>query len=92
MSFGPGGNISYGSANNGGTLTINGTPYTLLYSMSAAQNINDALNGNYALATPLDATGVANWTPIGTDGAGNVLNSGNGFDGTLRGWATRSRI
>ena len=50
------------------------------------QNINGGnLSGNYALAKPLDATGVANWTPIGTDASGNALNDGRGFSGTFQG-------
>ena len=44
------GSINYGSTNNGGTLTINGTAYTLLYSMSEVQNIDSNLGGNYALS------------------------------------------
>ena len=91
------GSINYGSTNNGGTLTINGTAYTLLYSMSDVQGINSSnatLSGNYALATSLDASSVTNWIPIGTDGAGaldffnhpqGVLNSSNGFSGVFAG-------
>ncbi len=47
------------------------------------QNINGNLTGNFALATPLDATGVSGWILIGTDGSGNVQNAGNGFAGTF---------
>jgi filamentous hemagglutinin family protein len=87
-SFGPRSDINYGSTNHGGTLTVNGTSYTLLYSMSGVQNINGsstALGGDYALATSLDATSVTNWIPIGTNGAGVVSNSGNGFAGVFDG-------
>ncbi len=73
-----------GGAASGATLEINSTPYTLLYDMAGVQNINSGLTGNYALATSLDATGLAGWTPLGTDGAGNALTS-NGFDGVFDG-------
>ena len=55
--------------------------------MGDVANINatgTTLAGDYALAKPLDATGVT-WTPIGTNGAGTVLNSGNGFTGAFQG-------
>jgi hypothetical protein len=88
LSFGSGGNISYGGTNNGGTLTINGTPYTLLYTMSDVQNINSssaALSANYALADSPNAASVTSWVPLGTNGNNTVLNSGNGFSGTFEG-------
>ncbi len=67
--------VDYGPTNNGGKLTINGTSYKLLYTMAQVQAINATnsdLSKNYALATPLNASSVSNWTPLGTDGAGNV--------------------
>lgn len=85
---GGGGNYSFNtgmSATLSGanaSLTINGTHYTLLHSMADVQNINNNLSGSYALASPLDATGVS-WIPLGTDGAGNI--SGSGFTGTFAG-------
>ncbi|MGD0142967.1 MAG: filamentous hemagglutinin N-terminal domain-containing protein [Rhizomicrobium sp.] len=90
LSFGLGskgfaGNVSYGPTDNGGTLSINGTPYTLIYSVSDLQNINANLRGNYALAGSINASGATNWTPIGTDGPGDIANSGNGFSGTFEG-------
>jgi filamentous hemagglutinin family protein len=88
ISFGAGGSVQYtGTPNIGQRLTIDGQAYTLLYSMSDVQNINATsatLAGDYALAKPLDATGVT-WTAIGTNGAGTVLNSGNGFTGAFQG-------
>ncbi len=97
-SFAPGSSVNYGSTNNGGSLFIsssgNGTnavSYTLLYCMITAvcgnnvQGINGNLTGNYALATSLDATGVAGWAPIGTNGTGTILNGGNGFAGAFEG-------
>jgi filamentous hemagglutinin family protein len=81
-----GASIDFGSQNHGGALTINGTAFTLLYNMKQVQNINANLNGDYALATPLNAQTTASWIPIGTDGAGNILNAnGLGFDGTFEG-------
>ena len=85
LSFGKGDSIDYGTTNNGGTLNINGTAYSLLYSMSDVQAVNSSLNGTYALATSLDATGTSGWVPLGTDGAGNAGNSGNGFAGIFEG-------
>ena len=83
------GSISFtGGSSSGASFAINGTPYTLLYSMSDVQNIsasNTALAGNYALATSLDATSILSWTPIGTDGQDNIRNSGNGFTGVFAG-------
>jgi len=84
LSFAVGDSINYGSTNNGGTLSINGTAYTLLYGMSDVQSINSGLTGKYALATSLDATATSSWTPIGTnspafsgifDGLGNTINN-----------------
>jgi filamentous hemagglutinin family protein len=84
-----GGSVQFtGAPNSGQSLTINGNPYTLLYSMSGLQSINassTSLSGNYALAMPLDASAVTSWTPIGTNGTGTILNSGNGFNGTFQG-------
>ena len=87
LSFGKGDSIDYGATNNGGTLGINGTAYSLLYSMSdlAGINTNSALGGNYALATSLDATSTSGWAPLGTDGASNVYNTGQGFAGIFDG-------
>ncbi len=87
LSFAQGDSIDYGATNNGGTLSINGSAYTLLYSMSdlAGINTNSALAGNYALATSLDATTTSGWAPLGTDGAGNIGNTGNGFAGIFDG-------
>jgi len=76
-----------GAEGLGQSLTINGTPYTLIFTMSELQNTNNNLNGTYALATPLDAatdpTTPASWIPIGTNGQGTVQNSG--FAGTFEG-------
>jgi filamentous hemagglutinin family protein len=90
-SFASGVDVNFGTTNNNGSLTINGSPYTLLYCMTPAvcannvQSINSGLTGNYALAAPLDASGVSGWVSIGTDGAGNVGNGGLGFTGTFAG-------
>ena len=51
--------------------------------------INANLKGDYALATSINAatdpTMPANWIPLGTDGAGNVENSAQGFSGIFNG-------
>ncbi|MEI9991651.1 MAG: MBG domain-containing protein [Rhizomicrobium sp.] len=69
----------------GGSLVVNSASYTLLYSMSDIQGINGNLSGNYALAGSLDAFSTTGWVALGTDGAGNVSNSGNGFSGNFTG-------
>ncbi|HEX5282236.1 MAG TPA: pentapeptide repeat-containing protein [Micropepsaceae bacterium] len=83
-----------GGAGAGAGLVINGTTYTLIYDMTGLQNINSGLTGNYALATPLDATNVSSWIPLGTNPAAlpipydqnySVLNSEKGFSGILDG-------
>ncbi|MDE2163400.1 MAG: filamentous hemagglutinin N-terminal domain-containing protein, partial [Alphaproteobacteria bacterium] len=80
------GSLDFGATNNGASLTINGTAYTLLYTLGDLSGINtdSALQLNYALATNLDDANAA-WTPLGTDGAGNLKNSGNGFSGSFSG-------
>ena len=80
LTFGVGDNISFGATNNGGTLSINGTAYTLLYSLTDVQNINSSLAGKFALATSLDGSTTSSWTPIGTftgvfDGLGNTISN-----------------
>ena len=84
-----GSSVSFtGGSAAGAHLSINGTAYSLLYSLSDVQAINatnSALGGSYALAQSLDATSTTGWVPIGTDGAGNIGNSGNGFAGTFAG-------
>jgi filamentous hemagglutinin family protein len=81
------GNLSFtGTPNSGQALTINGTPYTLLYSMSDVQNINAGsanLTGKYALAIPLNAASTSNWTPIGGDVA--AFNPSSTFSGVFEG-------
>ena len=57
--------------------------------MGDVQNVNSGLNGDYALATPLNAatdfTTPASWVPLGTDGSGNAQNAFNGFAGIFEG-------
>jgi filamentous hemagglutinin family protein len=84
ISFNNGANVQFtGAPGRGQSLTINGQGYTLLYSVSDVQNINSNLSGHYALALGLDASAVTSWTPLGTDGAGNIL--GAGFTGSFQG-------
>jgi hypothetical protein len=79
-----------GGPSAGAHLIIDGQPYTLLYSMSDVQGINDSpttLQGYYALATSLDASSdPTSWTPLGMNAGGyNVRNSGDGFSGIFAG-------
>jgi filamentous hemagglutinin family protein len=67
------------TSSQGGTLTINGTSYTLLYSMAAIDAIDTTgLAGRYALATSLDATGTTYRNAL-------VGNLSNRFTGTFEG-------
>ena len=86
-SFLPGQGLSFtGGSGAGASLTINNTPYTLLYSLSDLSGINtdSGLQGHYALAGNLDDNNAA-FTPLGTDGAGTARNSGQGFSGSFTG-------
>lgn len=74
-----------GGSSSGASLTINDSAYTLIYSMNGLQDINNDLNHDYALVTSLDGSGTSSWTPLGSDGASNVTNSGNGFAGVFLG-------
>jgi filamentous hemagglutinin family protein len=84
-----GNSISFtGGSSSGASLAINGSPYTLLYGMSDVQGINGSsttLARDDALANSLDASGTSSWVPIGTNGAGTVGNSGDGFTGVFAG-------
>ena len=75
------------SSSQGGSLAINGSVYTLVYSMSGLSGINtdSGLQGHYALAGSLDASATTGWVPLGTDDAGNLRNSYNGFSGSFTG-------
>jgi filamentous hemagglutinin family protein len=81
--FENGASMGFGSTNEGSTFSVNGTDYTLVYSMKQLQNINENLSGSYALAISLDAAKVTQWNPIGLDGAGNII--GEGFTGMFDG-------
>ena len=102
LTFGNGAAVAYtkadGSAattSQGGTLAINGTPYTLLYSMAdidgidglgaSAHGINSqsaGLTGKYALAGSLVATGTAYYNALVSDTfAGTFEGLGNTITG-----------
>ena len=89
ISFGTGGSVQFtGTPNTGQTLVINKQSYTLLYNMSDVQGINassESLSGYYALAKPIDASGVTGWVPIGTDGNGQFQEGSHGFIGIFQG-------
>ncbi|MEW6645207.1 MAG: MBG domain-containing protein [Pseudomonadota bacterium] len=73
LTFARGASIDYGATNNGGTFKLNGTTYTLVYSLAnldaidgvnatngaAVATYGAGITGNYALATNLDASGIA---------------------------------
>ena len=77
-SFAYGKSLSY--TGSGGSLTINGNPYTLVYAMSSLAGLNNA-TGRYALATSLDASG----TPYSSAVIGVFGNSSSQNAGTLTG-------
>ncbi|WNO54047.1 MBG domain-containing protein [Stakelama saccharophila] len=53
-----GASLDYGANDQGGTLSIDGAAYDLIYSMAELDDIDaTGLGGNYALATDLDASG-----------------------------------
>jgi fibronectin-binding autotransporter adhesin len=86
--FGSLGNISFGSLDEGGSLEINGTIYTLIYNAAEVQQdlgSTGVLSGDYALATSVDASSTTGWVPVGTNGSGGILNSGAGFSGIFEG-------
>ena len=78
LSFGQNALISYGGTNQGGTLTINGTPYTLLYTLSDIQGASGS--GTYALADSITASGTYTAALVPTlsgtfEGLGNSISN-----------------
>lgn len=55
------GNIDFGPSDLGGTLSINGTTYGLLYTMGDVAGINGG-SGHYALATTIDASSAGTYS------------------------------
>jgi|GEM_PF-294863 len=102
LSFGSGGGLTYAkadgsaaSASQGGTLTINGDAYTLLYSMAELASLPTSTiaslgitgyQGDYALATSLDASG-ATYSEALIGASSTLYGSGDyhPFVGTLEG-------
>jgi filamentous hemagglutinin family protein len=85
--FGANGSASFtGGSSAKAKLNINSSSYTLLYSMGDLQSINskysllDGIDGNYALATSLDASSTTSWSAIGTS-----VRLIGGFSGTFTG-------
>ncbi|GLQ76999.1 hypothetical protein GCM10007881_05150 [Mesorhizobium huakuii] len=91
MSYALGAAVTFTGTPGAQALSINGQSYTLIYDVNGLQAINSGLSGRYALANTIDATATYNWNgpkgfiPLGTDGNTNILNSGNGFNGTFDG-------
>ncbi|GBR10109.1 filamentous hemagglutinin N-terminal domain-containing protein [Asaia siamensis] len=67
------------TANTGGAVTINGNAYTLIASTNDLQDIGTS--GYYALAHPLDASAVSNFTPLG--GSNGFAGDFNGLGNTI---------
>ncbi len=78
--FAQGAGVNYGATNQGGTLAINGQPYTLIYSMGDVQGTS--LTGNYALATSLNAGGTTYSDALVAPGGGSLSTE---FTGTFEG-------
>ncbi len=78
LTFAQGADINYGATNNGGTLAVNGQPYTLLYTASDVRGMS--LTGHSALATPLDAGGTTYSDALIAPGTGSTQ-----FTGTFEG-------
>ena len=97
LTFGNGAGIDYGATDHGGTFSLNGTSYTLVYSMAQLDAIDGVnavngaalttygagLTGAYALATNLNATGTTyTQALIGTNSSGDAATQFVGqFDG-----------
>ena len=82
LSFGKGGSVQFTTDNpskDRPSLTINDESYKLLFSIGDVANINDNLSGYYALARPISASTIANWTPLG-DFNGQFEGLGNSID------------
>ncbi|MPS30549.1 MAG: filamentous hemagglutinin N-terminal domain-containing protein [Alcaligenaceae bacterium] len=74
----------------GNSLSINGTPYTIVTSLAQLQGIGGGLGGHYALGGDIDATATAGWNPDGSGGfAGfnpiGAAGRGLGFSGVFDG-------
>lgn len=78
---------TFGSAINydGNIVAGKMTAYQLVNTAAKLQSINNFLSGNFALSRDIDASTIANFVPLGTNGAGTVTNSGNGFTGSFDG-------
>ncbi|WP_217572145.1 MBG domain-containing protein [Mesorhizobium sp. GbtcB19] len=91
MSYALGASVTFTGTQGAQALSINGQSYTLIYDVNGLQAINNGLGGRYALANTIDASATYNWNgvkgfiPLGTDGNTNILNGGNGFNGTFDG-------
>ncbi len=103
LSFGQGDSINYGATNNGGSLTIDGQAYALLYALAQAgstgpdsgtadiagiDHAGDA--GFYALATNLDGTGTVFTSPLAGAGSNNFTGVFEGLGNTISNLAITS--
>lgn len=74
----------------GNSLSIKGTPYTIVASLSQLQGIGGGLDGHYALGRDIDASATAGWNPDGSGGFSGFspigTNDGSlGFSGVFDG-------
>ncbi len=97
LTFGNGASVDYGATDNGGSFSLNGVGYTLVYSMAQLDAIDGVnavdgsglsaygagLAGSYALATSFNAAGTIYTRPlIGTGSSGDATTEFTGqFDG-----------
>jgi filamentous hemagglutinin family protein len=92
LSFGDGASATFAPGQSGQALSINGNPYTLLYTMADLDGIDgslsvwggtinaqaNGLSGRYALAGDLDATGtIYTAAPIGATFSGTLTGLGH---------------
>lgn len=66
------------------SLTIAGAAYTVVNSAAALQNMNTGLSTNYALGSDIDASSIANFSPVGdnaTKFTGNFAGLGHTVSG-----------
>ena len=85
-SFAKGDSLSFtGAEGDGQGLTINGAPYTLVYTQADLLNINNNLAGDYALAAPLDFQNGSPPTPEAFSAAPVASLVSTPFTGTFTG-------
>ncbi|MEK9212916.1 MBG domain-containing protein [Sphingomonas sp. 2378] len=59
LTYGQGGALTFAGGQSGQAVTLNGTSFTLVRSLTDLDGINSGLSGNYALANDIDAAGTS---------------------------------